>query len=65
MEWIAKLFKTMGLVGTWVEKAVTPDEDGVVRLTLDELVELAQGICKIFDVKTEIELPDGTKILSE
>lgn len=43
-----KVFSLISVIGEWAPTALAPDEDGVVRLTVAELSDLASRMCKVF-----------------
>ena len=57
-----KIFQFMSFIGAWAMESLAPDEDGKVRITLEELTKLAKGICDVFGWQAEIILPDGTSL---
>ncbi len=54
---IWKVLAFFGVVSTWAVDALKPDEDGVVRITIDEMANLADAMCRIFGWKAEISVP--------
>ena len=54
---IWKIMGLFGFVSSWTAKALQPDEDGKVRITIDELGELAEGMCDVFGWEAEIIIP--------
>lgn len=54
------IFSFMSAIGTWAQTSLSPDDDGKVRLTINELAELAELICKVFGWKAEIVFPEDT-----
>ena len=57
-----KIFAVFGFLGNWADDALKPDEDGKVRITLDEAADFFEGLCNIFGWKAEIVLPEGTEL---
>lgn len=55
-----KIFSFLSFIGVWAEESLSPDEDGVVRITIEELGKLAEGICNVFGWKAEIVMPENT-----
>jgi len=55
-----KIFSFLSFIGQWATESLSPDEDGKVRITVDELAELAEGICDVFGWQAEIVLPENT-----
>ena len=55
-----KIFGFLGFVSSWASAALNPDEDGVVRITMDELADLAEGMCQTFGWTAEIVVPQDT-----
>ena len=55
-----KIFQFLSFIGGWAQESLQPDEDGLVRITMDELADLAEGICKVFGWKAEIVMPENT-----
>ena len=55
---IWKIMGLFGFVASWAQKALQPDEDGKVRITIDELADLADGMCDVFGWKAEIVVPE-------
>lgn len=53
MKYFFRAIKVMGVVMTWSASAL---EDG--KVTLKEAVALAQGVCDVLGIKTEIDLPE-------
>jgi len=49
-----KIFAVLAVLGEWSTKSLLPDEDGVVRVTADEAVELVKVICTACGWKAEI-----------
>ena len=58
---IWKIFGLFGFVSTWAQEALMPDDDGTVRLTVEELAALATGMCGVFGWSAEITMPDSDK----
>lgn len=56
-----KIFQFLSFIGNWATESLTPDQDGKVRITMEELTKLAEGICVVFGWTAEIVLPDGDK----
>ena len=54
-----KIFSFLSFIGSWAMESLSPDEDGKVRITMEELVALAKGICDVFGWEAEIVLPDA------
>ena len=54
---IWKMLGFFGVISGWASKALAPDEDGVVRITVDELSELAAAMCESFGWTAEIVVP--------
>jgi hypothetical protein len=54
-----KCLSFLSFVSVWAETSLKPDEDGIVRLDIQELSELASGICEIFGWKAKIDVPEG------
>lgn len=52
-----KIFAFLSFIGQWATTSLAPDEDGKVRLTMDELKELAEGICEVFGWEAEVVVP--------
>jgi len=52
-----KIFTFLSFIGNWATESLSPDEDGTVRITIDELQALAEGICAVFGWKAVIVLP--------
>ena len=48
-----KVLGFVGFVSAWAAEALRPDEDGKVRITIEELKELAEGMCNAFGWKAE------------
>ena len=55
-----KIFQLLSFLGTWSAESLQPDEDGVVRLDVNELADLANGMCACFGWRAEIALPANT-----
>lgn len=55
-----KIFGFLSFIGTWADESLSPDDDGKVRITIEELSKLAEGICGVFDWKAEIIMPENT-----
>lgn len=51
---IFKIFTIMAHVSGWADKSLAPDQDGVVRVTADEAVELVKTVCDAMGWKAEI-----------
>ena len=43
-----KVFSFISVIGEWANEALKPDEDGVVRITVKELSDLAVKMCAVF-----------------
>jgi len=56
---IWKIFALFGFIATWAEESLKPDEDGIVRVTMEEGAKLIRGMCNVFGWKAEIVMPDG------
>ena len=55
-----KIFGFISALGEWATESLSPDDDGKVRITIDELAALAEMICDVFGWKAEIVLPEDT-----
>jgi len=55
-----KIFAVFGFLGNWADDSLKPDDDGKVRITLDEAAEFFKGLCAIFGWSAEIIMPDNT-----
>jgi len=53
-----KIFQFLSFIGNWATECLTSDADGKVRITMDELMKLAEGICAVFGWTAEIVIPD-------
>lgn len=51
-----KVLGFFGIISTWAQESLMPDDDGVVRLTAAELTDLAVKMCAQFGWTAEIEL---------
>jgi hypothetical protein len=51
-----KAFAVIGEVSRWAQASLAPDEDGKVRITVGEAVDLVQGMCDVFGWDAEIVL---------
>lgn len=60
-----KIFGFLSFVGVWAEESLKPDEDGKVRITIEELAALAKGICDVFGWTAQIVIPEDTGTLLE
>ena len=60
-----KIFAFLSFIGVWAEESLSPDEDGKVRITFEELAKLAEGICNVFGWKAEIVMPEDTSTTLE
>lgn len=54
-----KILGFFGVVSGWAQESLQPDADGKVRITVDELSELAEAMCEAFGWQAEIVLPVG------
>lgn len=55
-----KIFSFLGFISSWSAEALAPDEDGIVRLDVNEIAKLAEGLCNVFSWKAEIAIPRDT-----
>jgi hypothetical protein len=60
-----KMFETIGFLGDWTNRALSPKfdaNDAVIEdagvVTAQEITDLGVGICKIWGIKTEFDLAD-------
>ena len=60
-----KVFSFLAFLGEWANESLSPDEDGKVRITVEELAALAKGICGVFGWKAEIVMPEDANTLVE
>jgi hypothetical protein len=51
-----KVFSLLGTIGSWAAKALAPDANGKVTITIDELEDLARMLCDTFGWKADIDL---------
>lgn len=56
-----RIFAFLSFIGGWATESLTPDADGKVRITIDELQALAEGICAVFGWTAVIVLPSGAE----
>ena len=49
-----KVLGFFGAVSSWAETSLMPDEDGKVRITVEELSMLAAAMCDVFGWNAEI-----------
>lgn len=61
-----KLFAVMGAVGQWTRESLAPkiDANGTVIesagvVTVEEMTQLGVTICKIFGIKTELDVGEA------
>ena len=55
-----KIFSFLSFISSWSAESLKPDEDNIVRLDVNEIAKLAEGICSVFGWKAEIALPKDT-----
>ena len=60
-----KIFGFLSFIGVWSEESLSPDEDGKVRITIEELGKLAEGICGVFGWTAEVVIPEDTNTTIE
>jgi len=53
-----KILAAISLMINWFTVAIAPDETGKVRITLDEMIDLVEGVCGLMGVKPEIDIGD-------
>lgn len=56
-----KFFSFFAVFMAWAQESLCPDQDGVVRITADELAKLAHALCAQFGWKAEIVMPTTTE----
>jgi hypothetical protein len=49
-----KVLAFFGTISSWAQNSLTPDADGVVRVTTQEMADLAESMCDVFGWKAEI-----------
>jgi len=49
-----KMLGFFGAISLWAETSLCPDDDGKVRITIEELTSLAQTMCDTFGWEAEI-----------
>lgn len=54
---IWKVLSFFGVVSAWASQALQPDSDGVVRITVKEMADLASKMCRVFGWSAEIVVP--------
>lgn len=53
-----KILAVFSLITNWLTVALAPDETGKVRVTIDEMIQLVEGVCGLIGVEPEIVLKD-------
>lgn len=53
-----KILAVFSLITNWLTVALAPDETGKVRVTVDEMIQLVEGVCGLIGVEPEIVLKD-------